>query len=150
MSGIIEKFQGFWICQNEQGFYWKGGAYFDDLTKCRDHIASCKRCGLEPEWGMGSEIILGAAWIILAVLLSRLFPVEDGPVAFKLIVYGAPLAIGVIVALWRVAAKVAIRAARKGPLPRPPVKSYPPAGPATPGSTAAAQGAPPGVKCTDN
>ena len=107
MSGIIEKFQGFWICQNEQGFYWKGGAYFDDLTKCRDHIASCKRCGLEPEWGMGSEIILGAAWIILAVLLSRLFPVEDGPVAFKLIVYGAPLAIGVIVALWRLAAKAA-------------------------------------------
>jgi hypothetical protein len=35
----MAKFQGFSIHQNEDGFYWQKGGYFDTIEECRADIA---------------------------------------------------------------------------------------------------------------
>lgn len=40
----MSKFQGHTISQNEDGFFWQEGGYFDTLEECRADIA---------DWNMG-------------------------------------------------------------------------------------------------
>jgi hypothetical protein len=35
----MSKFQGFTISQNEDGFFWQEGGYFDTIEECRADIA---------------------------------------------------------------------------------------------------------------
>ena len=37
------RFEGFTISQNEDGFFWQEGGYFDTIEECRDDIARWNR-----------------------------------------------------------------------------------------------------------
>jgi hypothetical protein len=34
------KFMGYAIYQNEHGYYWAHGGYYDDIAECKDEIAA--------------------------------------------------------------------------------------------------------------
>lgn len=44
MAEQVERYQGFWIMSNEDGFYWRnggdGGGYYDTIEDCRECIRS--------------------------------------------------------------------------------------------------------------
>jgi hypothetical protein len=41
---IVEKFQGFAIEHEHDGFAWDHGGYFDTIEECRDDIADWNTC----------------------------------------------------------------------------------------------------------